>query len=230
MNNMNETIIDRIKKLFSLAESDNVNEASISLAKAQSMLTKYNIDRSKIFNSDEDEIIDSPYMENKKIRQWKISLLIAIAKVNYCTAYRNIALTENDKIETVLLNIIGKKYNVEATKIMADYIFNAINNKVQSTMLNTGKMSIEAFKVGYAATIITRLAMIKAVENKDQDCKELVIVEDKKISDYMNNMKLKNSIIDTSIVDVNSYVVGRKAGYELSLNKQIGNEEKNLIE
>jgi len=226
MDNM-EATIDKIKKLLALSTSNNESEASIALAKAYSLLTKHNIDINSI-HDEEEKIIDVPYMESRKIRQWKISLLIEIANTTYCQAYRNIAFDENNHIDTQLINLVGTEVNVKACTLMADYIFHAIEYQTKNLMTGKGKQVIESFKVGFATTIVERLKMMKAVNN-NPDCKELVIVQDKKVSDYMNQMKLTKSIVDVSIEDINSYVQGRKKGEELSLNKQINANSTMLL-
>ena len=234
MNDMND-IINKIKNLLSLSNSPNMNEASIALAKAYNLLTKYNIDINTINTTEKKvkDIIDIPYLESKRIRQWKISLVIEIAKTNYCVAYRNIGLNHINKIETMLINLVGTEINVQATKIMADYIFTAIDYQTKKRVEKKeliGLGSIESFKVGYATTIVERLKMLKDMSINNPDCKELTIVQDNKVQDFMNNIKLSKSIIDVSIVDVNGYVKGRKIGYDLSLEKQIKQDTKDMIE
>jgi hypothetical protein len=222
-------IIEKIKKLFSLASSSNVNEASIALAKAYQLLTQYNLSEKDInFENKKEEMIDTPIVEGKKIRQWKISLIIEIATMNYCQAYRNIAINAENKIEVMLINLVGTKTNVEATRVMVDYILNAID-KSSAKIKGNGNLSIESFKVGYATTIVERIKMIKATNN-NSECKELVIVLDKDIQDYMNQMKLEKTVTEVNIDDIQSYCIGRKKGYDLNLNKQIIEKDTLKIE
>lgn len=224
--NDKEIIIDKIRKLLALSKSPNVNEASISLAKAYDMLSKYNIDIEEV-TTEKEEMIDIAYMEQKKIRQWKMSLIIEIAHCNFCEAYRNIGFNKAGKIESMLMNLVGSKVNVEATKIMIDYVFSAIEYNTKKMIENKlihGIKEAESFKVGYATTIVERVKMIKAMSNSNPDCKDLVIVMDSQIQDFMNKKKLENTIVNVTIDDIKSYVKGRKLGYSLSLEKQIQEE------
>jgi hypothetical protein len=86
-----EKIKARVRKLLSLAESQNVNEAAVAAAAAQGLIDQHNIDVAML---DGDEEVDAEPVNNanefsafdtkSKVVAWKWALLWAICEVNDC--------------------------------------------------------------------------------------------------------------------------------------------------
>ena len=129
---MNEKIIEKIKKLLSLAESNNENEALSSLTKARKLMAKYKIEMSEIQSEQEnkEKIIKDDFGVTYNGRQvWKGSLSVIISDNFGCYCYvdnptKNIIIlgkeTEVKVVQQLILfgiNIIEK----ESDKLVKEY-------------------------------------------------------------------------------------------------------------
>lgn len=78
-----EQIMEKVKKLLSLAESDNEHEAISASLMAQKLLAKYNIDIEAVTGKEKEEEIEETRVEVENGHSWKYALAFGIAD-NYC--------------------------------------------------------------------------------------------------------------------------------------------------
>lgn len=109
---MNQKIIEKIKKLLSLAKSNNENEALSSIAKARELMAKYKIEISEVKESDnetKENIIKDNFGVIHNGRQiWKYRLSSIIADNFGCYCYVNFA--DNN------IKILGKETDVKVVQ------------------------------------------------------------------------------------------------------------------
>jgi hypothetical protein len=120
MEQSREGIIDLIQKLLNLSKSDNENEASLSLSRAQALLEKHNLSL-----ADLQARADTPYSPNMinlgvplGNAQWKIHLTNHLAEMNFCTC----VLTGKET------HVLGRQENVYATLVMAGWLIPQFEN------------------------------------------------------------------------------------------------------
>ena len=89
-------IIERVRKLLALADSDNVHEAANDAAQAQKLMAKHAIESVMLDihadeTGDEDEPIESDTliaMDGGRIATWKLNLTRHVTNANGCRYYR----------------------------------------------------------------------------------------------------------------------------------------------
>lgn len=86
MNSERKTIIERIKKLFALADSNpNANEALAAALKAQKLIADYDIDQSELSRNKEEPIVEVESLVRD--RAWGITLSNIIANNFRCKVF-----------------------------------------------------------------------------------------------------------------------------------------------
>ncbi len=120
MPELNETILDRIRKVQGYLRSDNPNEAAVAAAKLSELLIKYNIELSDI---PAEQRAADPFVnrtsdtETNRLPEWRITLAVAVAKANLCTIV----------ISGSHLQWMGRGSNVE----VAQYIYETCATDLQ---------------------------------------------------------------------------------------------------
>jgi hypothetical protein len=89
---MNKRIIDRIRKLLSLAKSDNEHEAANAAAKAQELLSQYNLSMSDIPTDDDGKVrADTARSRTRqRLEKWAKALACLTAKAFDCAYYHSL--------------------------------------------------------------------------------------------------------------------------------------------
>ena len=114
MSKVDQSILDKIRKVAGYTQSSNANEAAVAAAKLTEMLLKYNLDRSEIPT---EEQIDDPFTNERqafglRAVEWKIDLAVTIARANLCKVV----------ISGPAITWLGRASNVE----VARYIFDTV--------------------------------------------------------------------------------------------------------
>lgn len=226
MNDVPESIIIKITKLFELSKSPNENEASVALSKAHDLLKNYNLKMSDISITLTKEDIDNQVKEevlgSGMFRDWEKILYRKIASLNFCklilySAYRGKSLV-----------VIGKEHNILATKLFIEYIKGSID-RLAHTQYGKGKEYIASYKLALAIRLGERIeAMTYADLNCE--CKDLVVNEqannDKFIKEKFGDLFVKKITMVSSSHE--GYSKGYKDGDSISLNKQIATNGSNV--
>lgn len=153
---MTSAIINKIEKVLSLANSDNVHEAANALAKARSIAEKYNIglellQGSKFRHEEKIIIFSQEYGEPFKVslQDWEMILARVIADNNDCKVW---IYTLDDGGDA--LDIIGMTVDVE----ISDRMFLWLRTQLLGLMFReTGTVKHEAFALGAIHRVNQRL-------------------------------------------------------------------------
>lgn len=121
----NKKILEKIKKLFKLSESSNVNEATLALQKAKELLDKYELTVEEIELSEVREVIGDK-LPNLKTPQYTVTLMLSIAELFNCKIYNTTVVYSYSK-KTVNPVFIGLSPNVE----IASYCFSVLSKKLE---------------------------------------------------------------------------------------------------
>lgn len=109
---VDESILEKIRKVAGYTKSSNPNEAAVAAAKLTEMLLKYNLDASQISQSmEKPDPFDRTNTDDdgKRLPDWHIDLAVAIARANLCKVV----------ISGSRLIWLGRKSNLE----VAQYIY-----------------------------------------------------------------------------------------------------------
>jgi len=216
-----DKVLDKIRKLLALSSSPNEAEAASALTKAHEMLKKHNLSMVDLKDKTEDGIISFDFGDTG--HNWRMLVINAIAQVNYCRVVRKIisgqANLKRRSYETHIL-VFGKEHNVEAVKVMADYILGAIEKGAKGHY-GEGKSIVASYKVGFSDAICNRLYTMHKEEQADPECKALVVTADNELNQFMKKMNLVKIKCSHRISSPNGYLAGQVDGRNLSLHNQI---------
>jgi hypothetical protein len=213
-------IRDKISKLREMAGSPNANEAAIALEKMHNLLIEYNLSEKEIFIKT--EVTEEEYTAGKSERVHETLLINAVAIYNLCGTYRRNG-TDNRGRHTYRIMLVGKEANMEACKIMCDYVFEAMERGAKA-LKGEGRETVFAYKKAFCITLSNRIYALKKEEEMttNTDCKDLVVMEDAAVKNHMDAKNLKQGKpINTNVKDIVGFLRGQIDASKLSLNKQI---------
>lgn len=218
---MNEKIIEKIKKLLSLAESNNENEALSSLAKARKLMAKYKIEISEIQSEQDnkEKIIKDGFGITYNGRQvWKGNLSVIISDNFGCYCYIN----NSDKN----IIILGKETDVKVVQQLILFGINIIEKE-------SAKLVKEYKRVGRSTRGLTKeygLGFCKGVKEKfekqnksnTEGC-QLMIIKDKDVEKEFKALHTRKSRSKSRRYSEHedAYAKGYKEGKQFSANGRL---------
>jgi hypothetical protein len=164
---VNDKIIDKVRKLLELSKSGNVNEASSAAARAQELMSKYNIEEAALAveSGEEDgpiEVEDLHVFESAKLQNWRGILSQAISRANGCSTYSSMcAIPVNNKFERrACTKIVGPRAAADLVRYMYAYICSEVERlaKEIGKTQSTGRSWHHSFKLGAAIEIAGRIS------------------------------------------------------------------------
>lgn len=226
-----ESLLEKIRKLLNMASDGrgNKNEIQAALLKAQKIMAENGISHTDITmgTNSEIEVMDTSIMGFKSLERWHGALGKIICDNFKCFCY----IDRKRKGYRELLksvNFVGFDEDVGIAKeifyyaiMMIEYhteIY-TINFKLENADVKNMKSIENSFVQGYLSGLNKKFE-----EQKEQNKKEwgLVLVKDKKIDDYVNNLSLKKS--DSKIrtnTDMAHYKKGFYEGKKFNMIKGV---------
>jgi len=141
-----QSLIDKIQKLFALGQSPNLNEAAAALNKAQELMDEYDLSFGEV-----NYINETTGRKGKKIYEWQMVLFTAVCYTNNCIAAQN--RTRNYG----RFSAYGRKINVFLSLEMFRYLVDAIERIAKTECKGKGHKYNHDFKMAAAKTIHHRL-------------------------------------------------------------------------
>ncbi len=206
-----ENIAELIRKLLALAKSDNENEASLAMAKAQELLMKHNLDMSQIETKNSDEVDQSTlcnepvdFDNSDDASQWERILISTIAHVNLCQTIKT-----NDGV-----HILGRRSNVSAVV--------SLYNWIEPQLLKFAKQSGYIRKqksdyiVGMIATIRKLLEYNLISYQVNHNCTSLVVNLRSELASYYKQ-QFPNARSNNYRASTGAYSQGQSDGHRVSI-------------
>ena len=228
---MNNKIIEKIKKLLELADSeknDSENERATALRQANALMDKHNISAMELQEQDnprgEDTLVTGSTV-------WKTMCIAAIGNLYGCESYR----TTGRDGKTF---IVGTSHNRQIVISMSQYVINSIGREALRNRVH-GRAYTNSFKKGGA------IGVSRQVRTINEERKEGLTVESKNqalvLVDYYKKEMIANkewlvdkgvrlqSAASMKLSDGNGYSAGRDYGSKISLNNQLGRKSQRLL-
>ena len=218
---MENKIVNKIKKLLSLAGSSNQNEAETASKKANELLIKHNLKMQDVKSHSSDyerEILsaktkqspEDKYINGILSKHFFVQLVIARDKRNNITT----------------VYILGRKENVEVAGYVKDFLTRAFRD-LWAKYRNESKCPAN-FKQSYFIGLYKGLDEQLSVTRKATEAETglIVIKQDEALSEFINDIfgKLKNSRKHTiSTRDSRAIEAGKEAGKSLKIQQGISN-------
>jgi hypothetical protein len=199
-----EDIIAKVKKLFDLSTSSNENEAALALAKARGILSKYNLSMADLPADEIKDAVDITTASTevgKVLRRWVKVLLAHVA-----TGFQCESLIQR-QIGPPLVMFIGTPADSAVALQSFSFLHKELNRladialpQIRRELGGHGKVSLRYDYLEGATSRIGvkfRNEIQHFQETEAVTCKDLVLVKDRMIKDFMkktfpNTIKIKN--------------------------------------
>lgn len=218
---VNEKIIERVKKLLSLANSNNVNESESAMLKAQELMAKYKLSIKDIdVKEKNNEVVDIISDFEYTIRsQWKGTVALVIGENFGCHVYANVVY-KNGRKNRLKVCFIGEEENVEIVKIVYEYALKVCDERISKIQKDYKKKGLsttgipQSYGIGFATGLKAKYSeQLKA--NQDWG---LVVVKSKDVIEYTKNKKLSKSNARTRYRENEHYSSGYTDGKNFTTN------------
>jgi Protein of unknown function (DUF2786) len=240
---MDEKIINRIRKLLSLAGSSNKHEAAAALDRANDLLVEHNLKLSDVEVVD-NERIKVTYEAKRRRQTWARVVWQAVARSNFCKYWFTRAEEGSEKGDRH--TIIGTRFNVGMTADFAGAFVKRIEELGASDAESKDQRDQYAFKIGCAHILAERLDAKREAAERAERKKGPVVTEGKMLPaiaalyhahEAANEEFFKQKYPDVKLRSSSSsgtsrheaYKRGQKAGKSISLDPQVGKSRRKLI-
>jgi hypothetical protein len=204
---LDNKIIERIQKLFSLGKSPNLAEAASALRKAQVLMEEYDLSFGEVHY-----ITEFKKLADRKIYTWEFLIFRSVCFANNCQP----ALGRG----TGLISLCGRKINVLLSLEMFSYLADTVKRLAKQECKGKGHKYNSDFKMAAAYALEERLKdygnnVSWAVDRKDE------------LENIQEHRKLKTAFAGSyfSFGNSSAMVKGYESGKTISLAKQTGIDE-----
>ena len=224
-----EKAIDLVRKLLALSASPNENEAEIAMAKAQRILTQYNLDLNEIADLDPScADMSREYVSGSKYL-WHFNLCAALCRFNYCKCIRHAGYYGTN----VQYAILGRSINVGVVIELFNWITPQLLRLAESLNIPYGIHRTNyktSFLLGCVSGIRERLkSQFERNICELPKTQALIVRYDEENKAFQDSLyeKLKN-VKMSSNVHHSAFSAGRTASKDVSLSikKQVENSIK----
>lgn len=220
---MNENVIVKIKKLLSLSQSQNENEAKLALLKAQELMLRYDVSAEKI-------------NENHK------SIVIELETKYYFTNYKNIYLAQGIEMISDLylckvcaccygksskryIKIIGRDTDCKTLEKVIGFIKSSVDQwaKEIKAQFNINIKTLNAIKndygIGFCEGLLELLEKQKETIQQEQG---LVLSVPKEVTDYISKIYKNCDLKNANFANNNKVIeLGYINGYTAEIQNKI---------
>ncbi len=229
-----ERILERIRKLLSLAQSSNEHEALLAMNRVREIYARHNLEQMP--KRSKDEFVHWVISTGKKrFEAWELkvlSLLIAFFFVRVLTLEQFEAQTGERK---QAFELIGTRENV----LMAEYVYRFLCQQMEQILAQNPclrgrkltRMEKNSYRLGILDGFAKKLAAtLKPAMVAEADAKAVMVVQaltrfqnDPLLADYLSDMypHLGRRSPPSATVDAKAFEAGHKAGADLTLHKPL---------
>lgn len=222
----NKEILEKVKKLLSLATSSNEHEANVATNKAQELLTRYNLTMqsiSQLSEYEKVELADEPYIKPHQNYISSILIKYFFVEIVYTSKYAGGTVDGRTKYRKHIM-LAGTATNV----VVAEYIFAFLSTSYLSLWLQYKRANnaSETQRKSYYAGLTKGLAnKLDATRVKVESEMGLVIVKDQNIlKECFGKTKSKSNKVR---LDESSYEAGQQDGKNINIAKPLSGNSSN---
>jgi hypothetical protein len=208
-----DKVIQKVKKLLRLANSDNKNEAELATAKANELIKSHNIEFANNLEESGEETALVRVLNCRRVN----GRLQAIYKIMH---HFFVAPVFSYGESNVCIELIGEKHNVACAEYVAIFLSNALENLYDQSREAKGISGIRAknsFMLGAADGFIKK---ISNEEVRTHDTKELVLLQ-LQISKHFKRVYPRCQKSKRYIIDEKAKRLGFRSGQSLSVSPAI---------
>ena len=220
MNQTNERILEKVRRLLALSKSSNPHEAAAAAAKAQELLTRHKLAMADVPDKDREEYTRR-FLDTANSAQWISSLVNMVGRAHYCrvVSHRNgiyafIGRPSDIKIALYVYAYLAREIIRLADDAWKDFDGYARSPREWKTAFHHGAVK----GVGDAFDAQRR-------EHEAQpDTRSLIIVSDKALAEAKGRYYPQGTIAGRRVQrfdNAEAFQVGYRAGRDISIRKGI---------
>ncbi|EKO3611984.1 DUF2786 domain-containing protein [Vibrio metschnikovii] len=220
----NAKVIDKIKKLLSLAESSNPNEALLAAKRARRLMDQHSISKQDIENAGSKEFLESKSeYEYRQRNAWVINLQNAVAELNDCIGV----------IEwcngSVMHKFRGFTADAVVAKMTLDYLIETCNRCCNEADVY-GRSEKNQFRLGFSRVIAVKVDSIIAEREEkfvSTTGTNIIPLKLNQIKNHFGELSTDKGVKprEPTLSEMEAYMSGVMAGSKTGLDKQVDGEE-----
>ena len=168
MNEDKDKIIDKIKKLFKLSESDNENEAILALRNAEKLMRIHNIEA--VDMAEKFEITELTFQEGR-LMGWKKYLAVIIAELFFCKVGSSYKTGKKQNI------FVGNSASTSSCKEVYDKLIFWIDHKSKIEYPKSKTATRNEYKNGIVSGIFERVLNIFEERKSKKESTSLLVLD-----------------------------------------------------
>jgi Protein of unknown function (DUF2786)/SprT-like family len=216
-----ERILEKVKKLLSLAQSSNTHEAELATMKANDLLLRHNLDYFK------DERVEPIYMDRLLMRKRKETKLSAIYSILKHFIVRPVISQGKD---SCCLEVSGTLTNVKLAGYVASFLDKELDHlweEARRTYNLKGIQAKNSFFLGVAEGFDQKMKLQK-MKYSEADQKALIVVERKLDFDTQMIYKRLSQSHSTHQTNHEAKGLGHSKGMNLTIRNAVEGRGKKL--
>lgn len=218
-------IIDRIRKLLRLARSDNVHEAATAAARAQELMSKYELEEAQLGDISEDNTSrvmafadeDGLYGANR-LALWLLRLAVNLAELNNAECFVQV------KGKRRVIGLVGNPRNVSLIR----YLFLFLKREIERlcSVHAQGRSSTQwrnSFKLGATDEVILRMreARDSIFRTASHTALARINAERLEARNWVEEKQTRKPRKPKADVAYHAYVTGRVVGRQIQLDTEL---------
>lgn len=227
VDDMEDKILDKLKKLTLLAESSNINEAENATKLVQDLLVKYNIELSKVDGYKiEDQYVNKTIAHLNTVSDFKRQIMCLLQDYFFVTTITTRGRHSVERKRTTKIQFLGKKSSVE----VAHYMFNFLDTEIVRLYKVDKRKNPHLDKIAYFVGCVWGLR--KQLENQKKEqisnsSTSIVWLKDENLENFVSaecpKLKIRTNKQHTNLCGL-SYYKGYAVGGEVNLNSALNGE------
>jgi hypothetical protein len=212
---MENKILEKIKKLLSLATSSNEHEAQLASSKATELLTKYNLDMQSI-NFAEAEYVETNVFDGSR-RKGEHKFICSILDKHFNV--KVITITRRGGVKVVM---VGDKTNVEVASYVFSFLENSFKQLFTQYRKSTGAPASarQPYYFGLYKGFCTQMEEAKTRAEQERG---LMLVPDAALAKHLREQHPGLKTTSSSVKTGNAEAVnaGKEAGHALRVARGV---------
>jgi hypothetical protein len=234
-----QSIIERVRKLLALSQSDNANEAAAATAKANALIDQYRISVEQIGESEDPIGVETdPLYQGERVMTWRKMLASRLSEHYGC--YHWYTHLKGDRrfglAGQLKLRVAGRKSDVAVLRYMFAYISSECERLAVKECKGKGRTYAESYRQGFVHGVGVKLAESRkqAVDATPDGSGALVKLDERALAAArytQNAVKIDKGKAKSLSVgsDPTAFANGQTAGGRLHLGNGLGSGRTRML-
>jgi hypothetical protein len=229
-----EKLLDRVRKLLSLATSNNEHEALSAMNRVREIYAKYNLDESTATNEGFFHTIF--YTNRKRLHTYEQKIMSILVNHYFVEVIVGSSYDYQKQSHFRTIELIGRRENV----LMAEYVFEflkrvsleIVQNKKEVAAKNMSTKAFNTFHLGILSGFDEKLTQ-QAVSPEGSEIKKALqfFKKDPRLKKYISTIypRLISVSSRARLRDNNAYEEGRREGQKITIQKPFEKARDNFL-